>query len=498
MRPILIAVLACVAAAAVASDAKPRTGIFQLTFDERHPESAYERMLIRFDGRLNPKADAEALYRIQDEPFDVHVPETYDGSAAFGLVVHIDAGATGNPYVYKDVMAPLRLIWVGSQKSQNERHIVPRYGLAVDAVHNMVKRYRIDPKRIYVCGMSGGGRCASMIAPAYSDVFTGGIYLVGCNPPQLPDDKKVGKPIRELALAHRYALVTGSDDFNKPGTQSVFEAYKSGGYKHVEYFEQPGLGHEFPSAEWFRKGIESMDAVLTAEAGQLLATAQVLEKKDKLAEAHAAYAKALAEYGQVAEVAAEAPGKLESLRGAVDAKLTPDLDKLLAAPNADKLRDFAAKWQAFPVADRARAKADELAAKPLDDLLAAKPAPNPEKLAKFATTWQGYPVAERAIAAYDALAATAYTPVEAAEGDKRLKALGKFLEKWTLGPTVERARARRDEDLAAELAAIAALDKPAAKAKRLEAFAKTWKGTAAGAAAEQQLADLIAASQAKP
>jgi hypothetical protein len=496
---ILCALFAAVASAADEAKPAPKTGIFQVTFSERHPESAYERMAARY--AWSPTPDAAATYKIEDEPFDVNVPADYDGTVAYGLVVHTDAGSTGNPYVYKDLMGPRRLIWIGATKVSNDRNVACRFGLALDAVWNMTRRYRIDPKRIYATGMSGGGRCASMLAPTYADIFTGGgLYVVGCNQPTWPNEKQVGKPIHELAISHRYAFLTGERDMNRQDTKAVFEGYKSQGFKRIEYFETPGMGHEFSPPEWYAKGLDFVDAALIDEAQQLLDAGAVAEKKVKLVEAYDDYAKVIADYPIAAKQVAEARPKAEELRGKVDAQLQPDLARIDANPGADKYREFAARWAAFPIADKAKSAADPLAAKQLDALLGAGGTALPDKLAKFIALWDGYPVAVRALVEYDKLAAAALTPVEAlSDSERKGHALQKFIAQWTGGgASVDHARDELEKDLAARLAAITAIDKPAQKGPKLDAFAKAWKGTAAGAEAERQLAALVAAMKAAP
>lgn len=469
-----------------------KTGIFTLTFSERSPESAYERIAARYGWKPTP--EKEQVYAISEEPFDVNVPADYDGSVPYGLIVHTDAGSTGNPYVYKDVLGPHKVIWIGATKVSNDRDVACRWGLALDAVHNMTKRYRIDPKRIYACGMSGGGRCASMIAPTYADVFTGGgIYLVGCNPFMFPDEKKIGKPIRELAHSHRFALMTGTNDMNRDGTKSVFEAYKADGFKHVEYFETPGMGHEFPPADWFSKGLDSVDAPLLAEAQQLLAIAQALEKKNKLLDAFNAYDQAATCYPLATKVAEEAKPKADAMRTLQDALLQPEFAKLQSNPNADKLREFAAKWAAFPVGTQAHAQANGLADKQLETLVAAGGTSLPDKIGKFLVTWKGYAVRERAALEYDKLAAVDLAITEGiTDSDKKDKALMKFLSSWTLGASVERARTALESDLSQKLAVITAIEKPALRAPKLAAFAKAWHGSETAAKAEHQLAELSA------
>ena len=46
----------------------------------------------------------------------------------------------------------------------------------------MRARYPIDPKRVYVGGLSGGSRAAEMTALAYPDVFRGALLNAGSDP----------------------------------------------------------------------------------------------------------------------------------------------------------------------------------------------------------------------------------------------------------------------------------------------------------------------------
>ena len=461
---------------------RPKTGVFKLTFQERHPESAYERMAQRYGWG---KADATASYDIATEPFDVNVPADYDGTAAYGLIVYTDPGQSGNPMVYDSVLQKHKLIWIGASNVPNERNVVPRWGLSLDAVWNMRKRYNIDPKRIYACGMSGGGRCASMVAPTYADVFSGGIYLVGCNSPVFPNEQAVGKPIRELAKANRYALMTGSGDMNKPGTKQVFDTYQSIGMKLSIYLEEPGLGHAHPSAAWFTKGLEFCDQPLVAEADEIVAQAKKIEAK-KPYEACVAYRRVLTGYIMAEAARSTAKERFSALSSQADEALRAEYAKLDKAPK-DKLRAFVKRAEGFPCADGAITQADGLASSELDAVLAAPGAMTASKLAKFIDEWHGYPTANRALEAYEALAAKALEPVTALEPGKREKGLAKFLKEWTECPSRVRAMAALETDLRTQLDTIEAIDKIQSRGQKLVAFIKEWPGTAAAARAEQSL-----------
>ena len=488
LRVLLSALVAAVVASPASAGESPRTGFFSTTFNERHPESAYERMAARYNWG---QPEAGALYDIGQESFDLHVPAEYDGSVPYGLVVFTSASGGGNNRGYRHLMVKHRLIWIGAANVPNARHIGPRWGLALDAVWNMRQRYRIDPRRIYASGMSGGGRCASMVAPTYADVFSGAIYLVGCNEPWFPSEAVTGRPIKALALANRYALVTGSGDFNKPGTQEVHAAMQKLGFKHATYLEQPGLGHSYPSDEWFEKAILAVDGPLVAEAEARLAEAKALEAK-KPFDACRIYRALPGDYPIATAVTAQARERFAALAPAQDAVLRAELAKLAPGTPGERLRALAERAAGFPCATEARAVADAAGTKEVEPVISLG-STGKSALERLSAAWAGYPSGSRAAAAYDALAAASLAPVTAQAAPARTRALARWLKDWRPCPARDRAQAQFDGDLAAELEAILAIEKPSQRGPKLVAFAKAWAGTAAAAKAEAAARALAAA-----
>lgn len=251
-----------------------RTGSFTVTFSESDPRSSL-KVANRRLGKSGKFVPDEYDFKLADESYQVFVPENYDGTKSHGLIAWISSGPKGSvPGQYEALMEKHRLIWIGANMSGNSRqpHWI-RAMLAIDAVFNMKQLYKIDPERIYVSGVSGGGRMSSMVAPPYPDVFTGGAcYVIGCNPIRhIPIDDNKGFPgfwhepdpaIIALAKKRRFVLLTGSGDYNKPGTKRVYEAYRKDGFPHVTYLEEPGLDHAMPSPEWFEKAILTLDKPL--------------------------------------------------------------------------------------------------------------------------------------------------------------------------------------------------------------------------------------------
>ncbi len=249
---------------------KARTGHYVANFKERHPLSTKVRE--RCYGK--PQDDRKDAYKIEEVDVDVYVPEGYDGSEAYGLYIYISPDDYGGPWrEYKDVMDKHKLIYAGGQKIGNKEDVAKRFGVPLDAVHNLCKQYNIDKRRIYISGTSGGGRCASMLGIGFSDVFMGAVPFVGCNGYRdipIPDNKiKPGfnerpdpKLLQRAKTLCRFVLISGEKDFNLEGTKQVYEDYKRDRFRYIDFYNVSGMGHTPPAAEWLAKAIVFMDAPL--------------------------------------------------------------------------------------------------------------------------------------------------------------------------------------------------------------------------------------------
>jgi pimeloyl-ACP methyl ester carboxylesterase len=272
--------LACLvlAGAVTAGEAEVRKGAFEATFTERWPESSLRNVFKRMQHEPQTSPPANIDYRIDDETYSVYVPSDYTGDAPYGLLVWVNAGERGNPPGgWEALMDKHHLIWIGAHRSGNG-HSVParRMPLALDAVFNMTKTYLIDPNRVYVSGISGGGRVASILAMHYPEVFSGGVFVVGVEYWEpLPVTGRPGQfwpPMPRpqaacLALARkrgRYVLLTGDNDGNRLQTRDYYEHGYQKQLKHVLYIQVPGMGHQMPPMEWYEKAIVFLDTAMPA------------------------------------------------------------------------------------------------------------------------------------------------------------------------------------------------------------------------------------------
>lgn len=302
--------------------------------------------------------DSEGPYQ-----YRVNVPDTYDPAIPHGILVFIDNGGNGDvSRRYKELLAKHNLIFIAAMKAGNGSGRNFRQVLAVYAVDLLRDAYNIDEDRIYLSGRSGGGRVTSTAMIMEAETFDGGIPLIGANPvipmryfksegDAFQADGAWARPSRKI-LRHaarngRYALISGEKDYNNKGMRAVAEGLKKRGFRYVTYLEEPGLGHNTPSAEWFEKGIKFLDAPLREAAVDHYERAVRMDERDMLGDAMQSYEKAAA-HGGDADWTAKAAERVAALKEQYDRdveaveKAIADLDK---AAYLTSLRDLRSKWR---------------------------------------------------------------------------------------------------------------------------------------------------------
>jgi hypothetical protein len=279
------------AAAVAAEGANPQTGSFQVHVPQRSKNSDMVSLCARLGWGTRAQLEAAAKkngtetdYDLSNESFEVFVPDDYDGKEPYGLIVWISPGGSGGVHrQWPDVLKKHRLMWIGANKSGNDRTPWVRLALAMDGLEYMQKTYKVDPNRVYASGASGGGRCASTLAFGFPDLITGGGYpIIGINfyrrvevgpaagggTEFYPQGLKPppGKLAQVMKKERRFVLLTGDNDMNRKETQLYSEAMKKDGFRYMTYIQVPGMGHQPPDAEWFEKGIVALDAPLNEVA----------------------------------------------------------------------------------------------------------------------------------------------------------------------------------------------------------------------------------------
>jgi len=199
-----------------------------------------------FEGVVNGDATIE---------WNVFVPESYDPELPAGILVYISPSNSGSiPEHWQAILADKNLIWVAANESGNS--INPRlrivYSLLAPAFID--KNYEIDTSRVFIAGLSGGGRVASMVAPEYPTLFRGAIYICGVN-----NFGRRSKQELERIRKGRFVFLTGSKDFNRSETKRVYNRYLRAEVENSFYLDIPGMGHQNPDAERFAEAIAYLD-----------------------------------------------------------------------------------------------------------------------------------------------------------------------------------------------------------------------------------------------
>lgn len=158
------------------------------------------------------------------------------------------------------------LIYIASRDSGNNARTAYRVALTLRAIDIVKESHKVDPKRVYICGDSGGGRISSIVAPLYPEIIKGATYSIGCNywnnlssdgnrywrgfmgartvPPNMTEVKK-----------NRYVFITGDTEANIPQTKGNYRAYLRSVVKNCVYVQVKVMGHSPPPPALLAKGV---------------------------------------------------------------------------------------------------------------------------------------------------------------------------------------------------------------------------------------------------
>jgi dienelactone hydrolase len=173
------------------------------------------------------------------------------------------------PRIFHEACDELNLIAIGVDNNGNARELTDRLQTHLDSIATIQAHYRIDPRRVYVTGMSGGGRCSSILQLAFPDVFMGAVPIVGLDSyhrtPTGSEGKywpeRLAKPAARwfrLLKHRRFAAITGTMDFNAPEMRTRTQQMKQDNINiRLDIIE--GMGHTMPSSEQFHEALKWVD-----------------------------------------------------------------------------------------------------------------------------------------------------------------------------------------------------------------------------------------------
>lgn len=197
------------------------------------------------------------------------LPARYDPREPAGLLIWLDPTASGRPpSVFESAADAGNLIVVGVADAGNNRLVVDRYQFAFDLLATASERFHVDPRRVYLTGMSGGGRVASILLGCFPETFAGAVPIVGMSFYQrVPNG--VGKfwpaayqrPAAEamrVLRTRRIGAITGEQDFNQREMENTIDLMQRDGLS-ARLWRFARMGHEMPTAERFAEALAWVD-----------------------------------------------------------------------------------------------------------------------------------------------------------------------------------------------------------------------------------------------
>jgi pimeloyl-ACP methyl ester carboxylesterase len=223
---------------------------------------------------------------LAQERFVIYVPVKRP-PRGFGLLSFIPPWQDALlPPGWAEVLDQSGVIFVSAAKSGNEEHVTNRrMPLALLGAYNIMRRYPIDPERVYVGGFSGGARVAMKVALAYPDLFRGALLNAGSDPiggrdALIPPDDL----FRQFQSSSRLVYTTGSEDslniqLDMVSRGSMTEWCVFGTSSVQTMFR---AGHEVAAPDSLRRALTALDREPTIDGGKLFACrARIAKEMEK-------------------------------------------------------------------------------------------------------------------------------------------------------------------------------------------------------------------------
>jgi predicted esterase len=197
-----------------------------------------------------------AGYKSTNQIYQLFVPADYSASRQWPLVLCVSPGdgPCGWPN-FEPICRSQGVIFASPMNTGNNQPFAMRARIVLDVLDDVRRRLSIDPDRVYLSGMSGGGRVAARVAYALPEACAGALPM--CGSYSLRDE-----PWVRLRVAERLsiALLEGETDFLRAETEREYVPIMNAYNVRAKLITYPG-GHTTPPQNVLR------DAFAWVEAG---------------------------------------------------------------------------------------------------------------------------------------------------------------------------------------------------------------------------------------
>jgi pimeloyl-ACP methyl ester carboxylesterase len=211
---------------------------------------------------------------LEHEKYVLFVPPA-EPPQGYTLLVFIEPWKfAGVPRDWISVLDRHGVIFVTAEHSGNTESVYERrIPLALIAAYNVMQRYRVEPDRVYIGGMSGGSRVALRMALAYPDVFHAALLHSSSDPIGTAE-----VPLPSLELMRRFqdstrlVYITGEYDGVNIGKDEVSRASLRDWCAFDIAVEPFSLaGHELSGARDFERALTALNEHVAPKPNTLTA-----------------------------------------------------------------------------------------------------------------------------------------------------------------------------------------------------------------------------------
>ncbi|HXS73916.1 MAG TPA: PHB depolymerase family esterase [Rhodanobacteraceae bacterium] len=222
---------------------------------------------------------------LRRERFVIYVPTRAPPANGFALLVFVPPWKQAVvPQDWIPALDGSGTIFVSANDSGNDADVLDRREpLALLAAYNIMRRYRIDPQRVYVGGFSGGSKVALRLALAYPDLFRGALLEAGSEP---IGSTEIPLPPADLFHAFqqsaRLVFLTGErDDYHRREDAHSRDSLKQWCMFNIDTVTMPRIGHELADRSGFIQALHKLAEPASPDGDKLTpCRAAIAQAKD--------------------------------------------------------------------------------------------------------------------------------------------------------------------------------------------------------------------------